>query len=61
MRKSKKEKKLTLRYGTGELYGHDFAALPAEPLMPQLRIKVPTISIWGKKMAVVVPACLMAA
>jgi hypothetical protein len=29
MRKAKKEKKPTLRYGTGELYGHDFTALPA--------------------------------
>lgn len=29
MPKTKKEKKPTLRYGTGELYGHDFATLSA--------------------------------
>jgi len=29
MAKAKKEKKPTLRYGTAELYGHDFANLPA--------------------------------
>ncbi len=30
MSKPKKEKKPTLRYGIGELYGHDFAKLPPE-------------------------------
>ena len=32
MPKKKKEKKPVLRYGTGELYGHDFATLPVDQI-----------------------------
>lgn len=32
MRKANRQKKASLRYGTGELYGHDFANLSAEQI-----------------------------